>query len=156
MSEHERDTEQVRVDDQATETAEYDPNPNERGKWISAAIALLGLWMLIEAFWFELSAGQVWNDALVGVLLLAVGGYNYSRRSNEQLANMGAAVIAALLGLWLIIAPFVIGIDAGATETANDLGFWNDIIVGLLALGLGAYSAYKARDNRRDVRRTAT
>ncbi|MFB9809482.1 SPW repeat protein [Haladaptatus pallidirubidus] len=66
---------------------------------------------------------------------------------------MGAAIVATILGLWLIIAPFVLGIDAGATETANDLGFWNDIIVGLLAFVLGAYSAYKIRDWRQDAQR---
>jgi hypothetical protein len=42
------------------------------------------------------------------------------------------------------------------TETVNDAGFWNDVVVGLLALVIGAYSAYKARDQRRDARRTAT
>lgn len=156
MSETDRNTDRVTTDDRTGGGADYDPNPNERGKWISALIALLGLWMIAEAFLFDLTAGQFWNDALVGALLLAVGAYNYSRRSNEDLANVGAAMVAALLGLWLVAAPFVLGADAGLTEAANDLGFWNDVVVGLLALVLGAYSAYKARDHRRNARRTAT
>ena len=64
-------------------------------------------------------------------------------------------MVAALVGLWLIATPFFLGVDTGVTETVNDIGFWNDIVVGVLALGLGAYSAYTARDHRDDVR-TAT
>ena len=153
MDNSNRTTEQAGTTDRRTaDRVENDPNPDERGKWISALIALLGVWMIVEAFLFDLAATQVWNDVIVGALLLAVGGYNYSRRSNERLASVGAAVIAAVLGLWLIAAPFMLGADVGFTETTNDLGFWNDIVVGLLALVLGAYSAYQARENRRDAR----
>lgn len=134
--------------DDAERVTDRDPNPGERGKWLSAILGLLGLWMLAQAALFELSAGQFWNDILVGALLLAVGAYNYYRRSNENFGNVAAASIAALVGLWLIAAPFVLGIDAGTTETANDLGFWNDVVVGLVAAVVGGYSAYKARDRR--------
>lgn len=135
---------------------DYDPNPNERGKGLSAIIAILGIWMIIEAFLFDIVPAQFWNDAIVGVLLLAVGGYNYYRRADEELGSVAAASVAALLGAWLIAAPFLFGADAGFTEAANDLAFWNDIVVGLIALVVGAYSAYAARDQRQDVRRTAT
>jgi hypothetical protein len=33
-------------------TETYDPYPEESGKWISALIALLGLWLLIETLAF--------------------------------------------------------------------------------------------------------
>ncbi|RDI70732.1 SPW repeat protein [Halopelagius longus] len=148
MSERDRTTAETATD--------YDPNPGERGKWLSAVIGLLGLWMLAQAVLFELAASQFWNDVLVGALFLVVGAYNYYRRSNERIGNVAAAAVAALVGLWLIVAPFVLGVDAGATETANDLGFWNDVVVGLIAAVIGGYSAYKARDRREDVRRTAT
>ena len=142
-------TDQEVVDD-------YDSNPTERGKGLSAVIAILGIWMVVEAFWFDLVAAQFWNDVLVGVLLLAVGGYNYYRRADEELGSVAAASVAALAGLWLIAAPFLFGADVGLTETTNNLAFWNDIVVGLIALVLGAYSAYTARDQRRDIRRAAT
>ena len=130
---------------------EYDPNPDESGKGLSAIIALLGLWMILQAIVFDIVPAQFWNDVIVGVLLLAVGGYNYYRRSNEEIGSVVAASIAALLGLWLIAAPFMFGADAGLTETTNDLAFWNDIVVGLLALALGAYSAYEAREERQEA-----
>ena len=135
---------------------EYDRNPSEQGKWLSAIIALLGLWMIVEALWFDVVAAQFWNDVIVGALLLAVGGYNYYRRADEEIGSVAAASVAALLGLWLIAAPFLFGADAGFTEAVNDLAFWNDIVVGLLALALGAYSAYQARDQRSEMPRAVS
>lgn len=133
--------------------AHADPNPYERGKWLSAIIALLGAWMILQTFLFEMVASQFWNDIIVGALLLGVGGYNYSRRGRDQVGSAGAAAIAALLGLWLIAAPFMFGWDAGTTEAANPLVFWNDVVVGLIALGVGAFSAYAARDQKQEARR---
>lgn len=150
-------SERTRDHDDAVERDDYDTNPDESGKWVSGLIGLLGLWMIIEAVVLDIVLTQFWNDVLIGALLLAVGGYNYYRRSNREVGSVAAAGIAALLGLWLIVAPFVLGTGAEeqAVETANDLAFWNDTVVGLLALGLGLYSAYEARKDRRDTRRAA-
>jgi drug/metabolite transporter (DMT)-like permease len=132
-----------------------DPNPYERGKWLSGIIALLGAWMILQSFLFDMVASQFWNDIIVGALLLGVGGYNYSRRDNDKVGSVGAAAIVALLGLWLIAAPFMFGWDAGTTEAVNPLVFWNDVAVGLITLGLGAFSAYAARDQKQKARRLA-
>ena len=147
MNEHDNDTHGRTHESKR----DYNSNPDESGKWISALIGLLGLWMIVQAFWLDIVPAQFWNDVIVGILLLAVGGYNYYRRSNERVGSVAAASVAALLGLWLIAAPFMLGADVGMTETTNDLAFWNDIVVGLLALVLGAYSAYEAREDRREA-----
>jgi drug/metabolite transporter (DMT)-like permease len=140
---------QTSNDDEVTRTRrETRTNHGERGKWISILLALLGLWMILQALLLDLSTAQFWNDIAVGAILLAVGGYNFTRRTDEQLGSIGAALIAALVGLWLVAAPFVLGPDAGFMETANDIGVWNDIAVGLLALALGAYSAYVVNEKR--------
>jgi len=133
----------------------HDPNPTEEGKWVSAIIALLGAWMIVQAILVDLVAAQFWNDVVVGALLVAVGAYNYSRRADERLGSLGAAALAALLGLWLVASPFMFGADAGTTEAVNEMGFWNDIVIGLIALALGAYSAYEIRDHRSDTGRPA-
>lgn len=127
--------------------ASYDTNPGEHGKWISALIALAGVWLVAEAFLLDvLLLGNFWNDVIVGVALVAIGGYNYSRRAKEELGSTAAAGLAALLGLWLIVSPFVYAADVGSAEITTEIGFWNDVIVGFIVLVLGAYSAYETRD----------
>lgn len=125
------------------------PNRFEEGKWLSALIALLGLWMIGQAIVLDLADAHLWNDALVGVLLIAVGGYNYTRRADERFGSVPAAIVAAAAGLWLIATPFVLGDDPAIGES---MAVWNDIIVGLIALGLGAYSAYRAREVQEEPR----
>lgn len=142
--------------DQTADRHEQNPNLNERGKGLSAIIALLGAWLILEAVLLDVAATQFWNDALVGVLLLAVGGYNYTRQADKETGSVAVASVAALLGLWLLAAPFVLGAGVGTAETLNDLAFWNDLVVGLLALVVGAYSAYQIRDERRHDRRATS
>lgn len=148
-------SERTYEDDEVTYEADYDRNPRERGKGVSALIALAGVWLVIEAFWLDvLLLGNFWNDVIVGIALVALGGYNYYRRANEELGSAAAAGLAAVLGLWLIISPFVYDVEVGAAELTTELGFWNDVIVGFVVLVLGAYSAYEASTT--DVTTTAT
>ena len=137
---------------------EYDPNPEQRGRVLSAAIALLGVWLIVQAVWLDPAASQFWNDVLVGASLLAIGGYNAYRRSKAELGSAGLATFAAVLGLWLIAAPFLLGAGSGPLATESGLVAWTDVLVGALAVCLGVYSAAKIRDRRRaaDARETAT
>ncbi|WP_135366498.1 SPW repeat protein [Halosimplex halophilum] len=138
------DQQEQREDDH--DRREVDTNPTEAGKWVSALVALLGLWMLAEAFILNPVAGNFWSDIIVGAALVVLGGYNFYRRSNEQLGSVGVGAFVALLGLWLIATPFILGSTEGFAAVETDLEFWNDIVVGLLVFVLGAYSAYEARD----------
>lgn len=137
------------------ETTDYDMDPAEQGKWLSGIVALLGIWLLIQAVWFELVAAQFWNDAIVGALLLALGAYNYYRRAAEETGNVGVAGLVALFGLWLIVSPFLLTPSVGAVEVGANVSFWNDVFVGLVALIVGAYSAYTARETSGTVAPTA-
>lgn len=128
----------------------YDWNPAERGKGMSALIALLGLWMIVAAVWITPIAAQFWNDVVVGVLLVGLGGYNYYRRADETAGSVGVASLVALLGLWLIASPFVLETGATVTDATANLAFWNHVVVGLIALAIGAYSAYEA-SNRAEM-----
>ena len=131
--------------DEEYDATDVDTNPGERGKWVSALVALVGLWLVVEPFLFEITTANFWNDVIIGLALIALGAYNYYRRADERLGSVAVGVFVALLGLWMIAAPFVFGTDAGVAE-ATGVGFWNDIVVGALTLILGAYSAYEARD----------
>jgi hypothetical protein len=140
-------------DNHVDSSDEYDTNPGEQGKWISALIAIAGLWLVGEAIFVDflleesviLGIEDFWNDLIVGIALIVLGGYNYNRRTNETLGSAGAAGLAALLGLWLIVSPFALGIEVNIAEITPELGFWHDVVVGLLVFGLSVYSVYETR-----------
>lgn len=117
--------------------------------WISALVVLLGVAMILQSVWFDLVPAQSWNNAAVGALLIVVGGYNARRRTNERFGNVAAASFVALLGLWLVVASFVFGVEAGLTENVDTLWFWSGLFGGQFAFVLGADSAFQAHDQRR-------
>ena len=141
------------TDESRTDRETIDTNPSESGKWVSGLVALLGLWLVLQVFLLEPIAGNFWSDVIIGVALIALGGYNYYRRANENLGSVAASAFVALLGLLLIVVPFVLGSTDPAGGVETDTEFWNDVIVGALTFLLGAYSAYEARDT--DVARPA-
>ncbi|TYL37566.1 hypothetical protein CV102_16520 [Natronococcus pandeyae] len=131
---------------------EPDPNPDRRGRWVSGAIALLGLWLVAQSVWLDPTPDRFWNAVLVGAALLAVGAYNFYRRANEEFGSAGVAMFAALLGLWLLASPFLFGVEPGIATATSEL------VVGLLAFGFGTYSAVVIWNRRKaaDARATAT
>lgn len=118
----------------STETA----NETESGtvsttiKWLAGINGLLGLWMIAAPFIWGAPAVDLWNDVIVGVLIAGIAGYNYYREANDQSASQGSAVVNTLLGLWLIAAPFVFGVDG--------VLLWNDVIVGAIVTLFAGYN----------------
>lgn len=95
-----------------------------RAIWINA---LLGLWLIISPSalgYARASTLAVLNDLILGVLVLvsAVWVAAGLTRAVEM------AAFGVVCGLWLLIAPFVLGI-AQITIVA-----WNDVIVGLVVI----------------------
>ncbi len=76
------------------------------------------------------------NSVVVGVTLALLGGYNYARRAGERLGSVAAAGFVGLLGLWLLVSPWLFELDPDAAVA------WNYVATGVLAL----YSGYEARD----------
>lgn len=134
------------TDHTATTSERTGPNAGEQGKWVSGLVGLLGLWLVVAALLFTLVTTNFWNFVIVGVLLMAIGGYNYFRRSGEEFGSVAAAAFAALLGIWLVVSPWLVDTQFSGTEIVTEFGFWNAIVVGALVLILGGYSAYEARD----------
>lgn len=144
-----------RTDAASMQDASRRPNPTKRGMWLSALIALLGVYLVLEVAIFELVAAQLWNDLLVGLLLVGAGGYNFHRQLNAHDGSVGVAGIAVLIGLWLVVSPFVFGPSAPLMPIAENIGSWNNIAVGVATIALGAYSAYRIRERRTSDMRTA-
>lgn len=116
-------------------------------KWISGIISLIGLWVFVSPFIFESTPITWWNNVVVGLAIFLLAGYNYYRMSKTLLASVGVSALVALLGLWIIIAPFVIDVASGAMA-------WSTLISGLLVAVLSGYNAYANR--RADTAATGT
>ena len=112
--------------------------PSIVSKVLSWIIALFGLWEfgdIVAPFipGFGNVQAFVWNHIIVGIILIIVG-------ARAALTNkVGTAKtmdwIATFAGVWLIVASFILGNPLTAA------GLWNDIIVGVIVLILGVWSA---------------
>lgn len=130
-------------------TTDAHRNPPGRGKYVSALVALVGAWLLVEPLALRPAAGNFWSDVIVGLALVALGSYNYVRRRNDRLGSFAVGGFVALLGLWQLVTPFLLGGETGLpSEIALEPAVWNDVLVGLLVVVLGAYSASEARRSR--------
>lgn len=107
-------------------------------KVLNGIIALCGLWELGDiALPFVIGFGNVmsfvWNHILVGIILVYAGVRAALTRNVRTARTMNW--IAAIAGIWLIVAPFLLG----RPEIAA--GLWNDIIVGAIVTILGVWAA---------------
>ncbi len=106
-----------------------------RYKILSWLVALAGLWMVIAAFVLEHPADNdaMWNAIIVGVVVVILGAWAaITENADTSRVLMWLSVVA---GIWLIVAPFVLAYSELATA------LWNDIIVGIIIVVLGAWSA---------------
>lgn len=105
-------------------------------KWTVTITGFFGLWLLSAPFILGAPVVDRWNDVLVGIGILVVAGYNYSREREQVILSRRAAAVNSLLGGWLLVAPFVIKVSG--------LLWWNDIIVGIGVVSLAMYNIYAA------------
>ncbi|WP_435176589.1 SPW repeat domain-containing protein [Halorussus sp. AFM4] len=105
-------------------------------KWSSAIVALLGLWLVAAPIlvWDAVGA-DFWNDVVVGAAIVVLAAYSYYESSDDDPSGgTWASAFNALLGLWMIVAPFVWGVA--------ELLFWNDVAVGALVAVIAGYAAF--------------
>ena len=113
----------------------------------SAVIALIGAWVALSVLLYDVSQAAFWNNVLVGAAVFLAAGYNYYRVNDDQGLSVGVSGLVALLGIWLIIAPALFEMSAGAGLT--DSPFWSTLGSGVLVAALAGYNAYDAREAQR-------
>ncbi|ELY51640.1 SPW repeat domain-containing protein [Natronolimnohabitans innermongolicus] len=115
---------------------------------ISGVIAVIGAWVALSVIGlYDVSAAAFWNNVLVGGVVFVAAGYNYYRVTNDIPLSVGVSGLIALLGIWLIVAPAVLEMPAGAGLA--DSPFWSTLGSGLLIAALAGYNAYDAREAQR-------
>ncbi len=99
-------------------------------------IVLLSLWLIASPFLlsFAGSAGM-WIAVVIGVIALVLGWLRYNNAEMPAILSW----IVAVLGVLLIIAPFVLGM-AGVTTL-----LWDYIVVGVGFIIFGVWSALAVR-----------
>jgi hypothetical protein len=110
--------------------------PSSRPRLPAGSTSLAGIWLIMAPFLLGYSelAEPTWNDILVGVAVVILAGVKLSK----PLSAAGISWVNVILGVWLIIAPFVL-----QYEVQNAM--WNDIILGCIIAICGIWSAVAAR-----------
>lgn len=152
-SDRDRTGEAAATDDRRT--AEDHRTADLRGSKLLAGLAsLFGAWVAASPFVYREAANGIgaggWNNVIVGAAIFLIAGANFYRLSKGLNVSRAAAGLVALLGLWLVIAPFV----------AFDMGtglFSSTVVSGLIAAAIGAYNAYKGSqaEDRQATARTS-
>jgi 4-amino-4-deoxy-L-arabinose transferase-like glycosyltransferase len=95
--------------------------------WLSWVAFLAGLWLIVSPFLlgYRSTNGAMSNDVLIGVIVavLALIMIVWARQTASWLPW-----IAALVGIWEIAAPFLLGY----ADTA--VAAWNGVILGIIIL----------------------
>jgi hypothetical protein len=94
-----------------------------------------GAWLIIAPLISSFETTAFWNSLIVGAALILLAGIRlWGNEAKTGWANW----INILAGLWLVASPFILGI------ARSDFAFWNTIVVGIIIIGLAAWSAGEA------------
>lgn len=113
-----------------------------RARYASSGNVLAGLWLIAAPFVlnFEGSDTAQWNHIIVGAAVLVLAGI----RAFDPDEREGISWVNVILGLWMIVSPFVLGyanVDNAQT---------NSIVTGVIILALAAFSAYETNQAHRE------
>ncbi len=103
-------------------------------RWASRINCILGLWLIISPFVLKYShvTGAVPEDVILGLLIAA---FSLWMAATYE-APAGPAWLVVLFGIWVVIAPFVLGYSPQMASAVA-----NDIIVGIVVLVLALVRA---------------
>lgn len=125
-------------------------NPMRRDMGMSASNwagwlgVLAGIWLIIAPFILNYgNSTATTNDIVLGIILIILTGFCAitAGQANTAGARQVAGWLSVLAGIWLIIAPFVLGYSGLAQAV------WNDIITGVLSIIVAGYGVAAVRNN---------
>jgi uncharacterized membrane protein HdeD (DUF308 family) len=97
---------------------------------------IAGIWLIISAFALHYATmpGALWNDVVVGVVVLILAAAQVAYPRSFQWSWLNAA-----LGIWLIVGAF-------ALRYATSRPFrWNNLVMGIIVALLSLWSALSSR-----------
>jgi hypothetical protein len=121
--------------------------------WLSGFVSLFGLWLLLTVLVETLDLAVVtlefgqatdaafYNNLVVGLAILLVAGYNFYRLATDHESSVGAMGLVLLLGLWMVVVPFLIEVEA------ND-AYWSNVVTGVVVAAGAAIATYVGQQRR--------
>jgi hypothetical protein len=103
--------------------------------WQDVVNLVLGVWLVVSPYALNYAdqTTPAWNAHIVGIIVVAqAAAAIWAFQKWEEW-------VSALLGLWLIVSPWILGYSG----LQNPL--WNQIIVGVIVGGLALWSATNER-----------
>lgn len=109
-------------------------------KTLSWVTAILGIWTGISPFIFGYSnvTMALWDFVIVGLALLVLG--VIAALSDNPGTKRGLDWVNAIIGLWLLVSPFVLGFSSFVGSAQTDA-----IIVGIVVIILNVWAALSVR-----------
>ncbi len=105
----------------------------DQGSVASALNVLAGIWLIVSPWIYTVASAQnggVWNSVIVGIVITFFAASRFLGSYDRTLSWLNA-----LLGLWMIVSPWVYGYSGASGFT------WNSVIVGIIVAILGTWSA---------------
>jgi ABC-type iron transport system FetAB permease component len=95
---------------------------------------IAGVWLILAPFvlGYAFATGALWNDILLGIIIAVLAGY---RAMSEGYKTSWPSWVGFIAGLWLIVAPFIVGYSSISAAV------WNDVIFGIIVAVLSLWAA---------------
>jgi hypothetical protein len=114
----------------AVHTQQFHPHSHTNWTKVSSGLNFLaGIYLLISAWIGGVSPGNRANGIIFGIIVAVLAALRFSESTGRW-----ASWLNALIGIWMIISPWVYGY-------AGQSWMWNSIVVGIIVLVLGVWSA---------------
>jgi|GEM_PF-579768 len=102
-------------------------------KWESGTNILLGLWLILTPLFFGYASGAVLaSDMIAGAAIAILAAF----RTYQPDVGDWADWLTALLGVWVILSPWIVGF------TNNQAHTFNNVMVGSIVLAFALVSRF--------------
>jgi hypothetical protein len=116
----------------------YDAHTNATQMRLASGLQIIaGLYMLISVWIGATGTGHAWNGIIFGIVIAVLATSRFVGSTGPW-----ASWVNALIGVWLIVSPFIVGYAGSGWE-------WNSIILGIIIALLGVWSAVAGSSSRR-------